>query len=55
MDIAGAAVATVLAQLASCIFVLCVLYRKSMPVPLHLRSPILYLSKGSWLWVFPLS
>ncbi len=39
MDIAGAAVATVLAQLASCIFVLCVLYRKSMPVPLHLRRP----------------
>ncbi|MFQ9638803.1 MAG: MATE family efflux transporter, partial [Eisenbergiella sp.] len=39
MDIAGAAAATVLAQLASCIFVLCVLYKKSMPIPLHLRRP----------------
>ena len=39
MDIAGAAAATVLAQFASCIFVLCVLYKKSMPVPLHLRRP----------------
>ncbi len=45
MDIAGAAAATVLAQLASCLFVLFVLYKKSMPVPLHLRRPELTLVK----------
>lgn len=45
MEIAGAAAATVLAQLASCLFVLFVLYKKSMPVPLHLRRPELTLVK----------
>ena len=39
MGIAGAAAATVLAQLASCVFVLLTLRRRSMPVPLHLRKP----------------
>ena len=33
------------AQLASCLFVLFVLYKKSMPVPLHLRRPELTLVK----------
>ena len=45
MNIAGAAVATVLAQMSSCIFVLCVLFRKSMPVPLRLRKPEWALAK----------
>lgn len=39
MDIAGAAAATVLAQAASCIFVLCTLKRRCMPVALHLKKP----------------
>ena len=34
MGVAGAAVATVLSQAASCAFVLCALLRRSMPVPL---------------------
>lgn len=39
MNIAGAALATVLAQMASCAFVLCTLYRKSMPIPLTFALP----------------
>ena len=39
MNIAGAAVATVLAQLSSCIFVLCVLKSSGMDIPLHLKKP----------------
>ena len=39
MNIAGAAVATVLAQLSSCIFVLCVLRSGKMSIPLHLKKP----------------
>ena len=35
LDVAGAAIATVLSQMASCAFVLCALLRKSMPVPLR--------------------
>lgn len=44
MGIAGAAVATVLAQLASCIFVLTVLFRRRMPVPLRPIRPNLHLT-----------
>lgn len=39
MDIAGAALATVLAQLSSCIFVLFTLKRKKMPVELRFIKP----------------
>lgn len=39
MNIAGAAVATVIAQMASCIFVLCTLRRKKMKVPLGIVKP----------------
>ena len=39
LGIAGAAVATVIAQIASCAFVLLILRRKSMPIPLHIRKP----------------
>lgn len=39
LGIAGAAVATVIAQIASCTFVLLILRRKSMPIPLHIRKP----------------
>ena len=35
LDVAGAALATVLSQMASCAFVLCSLLRKKMPVPLR--------------------
>ena len=35
LGVAGAAVATVLSQLASCAFVLCALLRRKMPVPLR--------------------
>ena len=35
MDVAGAALATVISQMASCAFVLCSLLRKKMPVPLR--------------------
>ena len=35
LGVAGAAIATVLSQMASCAFVLCALLRKSMPVPLR--------------------
>ncbi|MCI5650253.1 MAG: MATE family efflux transporter [Fusicatenibacter sp.] len=39
MGIGGAAAATVLAQMASCIFVLTVLFGRSMPIRLHLMAP----------------
>lgn len=39
MNIAGAALATVIAQLCSCSFVLLVLKRRNMPVPLTLVRP----------------
>lgn len=39
MNIAGAAVATVIAQLCSCIFVLCTLKRKKMRIPLAIARP----------------
>ena len=39
MNIAGAAAATVLSQLASCVFVLLVLLRKRMPIRLCLLRP----------------
>lgn len=39
MNIAGAALATVIAQCASCVFVLLTLYRKKMPVPLSIAKP----------------
>ena len=39
MNIAGAALATVIAQCASCIFVLLTLRRKIMPIPLSLARP----------------
>lgn len=39
MNIAGAALATVIAQLCSCLFVLFTLKRKNMPVPLTLKKP----------------
>ena len=45
MDIAGAAVATVLAQMASCAFVLLTLKRKKMKVPLGIVKPELYIAK----------
>ena len=35
LGVAGAAIATVISQMASCAFVLCALLRKSMPVPLR--------------------
>ena len=35
LGVAGAAIATVISQMASCTFVLCALLRKSMPVPLR--------------------
>ena len=35
LDVAGAALATVISQMASCAFVLCSLLRKKMPVPLR--------------------
>lgn len=39
MNIAGAALATVIAQCASCVFVLLTLRRKKMPIPLSLSRP----------------
>lgn len=39
MNIAGAAVATVIAQMGSCIFVLCTLRRKKMRIPLSIVRP----------------
>lgn len=39
MNIAGAAAATVIAQMCSCVFVLCTLKRKSMRIPLSLARP----------------
>lgn len=39
MNIAGAAVATVIAQMCSCVFVLCTLKRKNMRIPLTLARP----------------
>ena len=39
MNIAGAAVATVIAQMSSCIFVLCTLRRKKMRIPLTIVRP----------------
>ena len=39
MNIAGAAAATVIAQLSSCVFVLCVLKGRGMEIPLHLKKP----------------
>lgn len=39
MGVAGAATATVISQLASCVFVLCALLRKKMPVRLALGRP----------------
>lgn len=39
MDIAGAALATVLAQMVSCLFVLLVLFRKTMPIRLRFLKP----------------
>lgn len=39
MDIAGAAVATVIAQMSSCIFVLCTLKSRKMPVKLGIVRP----------------
>lgn len=39
MNIAGAAIATVIAQMSSCIFVLCTLKRKKMRIPLGLAVP----------------
>ena len=39
MDVAGAAIATVLSQMASCAFVLLALRRRRMPVPLRLSRP----------------
>ncbi|MDO4294316.1 MAG: MATE family efflux transporter [Eubacteriales bacterium] len=45
MNIAGAALATVLAQLCSCLFVLFTLKRKKMPIPLTLVRPDRALSR----------
>ena len=39
MNIAGAAVATVIAQMSSCVFVLCTLRRKKMRIPLTIVRP----------------
>ncbi len=39
MNIAGAAVATVIAQMGSCVFVLCTLRRKKMRIPLSIVRP----------------
>lgn len=39
MNIAGAAVATVIAQFSSCVFVLCVLRSKKMPIRLGISMP----------------
>lgn len=39
MDIAGAAVATVIAQLSSCVFVMCTLKSRKMPIGLGLVKP----------------
>ena len=50
MNIAGAALATVLAQLSSCVFVLLTLKQKKMPIPLTLapiRRCLLYTSHGA--------
>lgn len=44
MGIAGAALATVIAQLCSCLFVLLVLKNKKMPISLRLSRPELHLS-----------
>lgn len=46
MNIAGAALATVIAQFASCVFVLVTLKRKTMPIPLKLLKPDRHLSKN---------
>ena len=40
LGIAGAAIATVIAQIASCAFVLLILRRKSMPIPLHIPKTL---------------
>ena len=56
MEIAGAAAATVLAQLASCLFVLFVLYKKSMPVPPSpspSRTDAGKKDSGAWLLPLP--
>lgn len=45
MGIGGAALATVIAQLSSCIFVLLTLNRKKMPIALHLSKPDFQLGK----------
>ncbi len=45
MDIAGAAAATVIAQMSSCLFVLFTLRRKKMKVPLGLVKPEVYIAK----------
>lgn len=44
MGIAGAALATVIAQLSSCIFVLLTLHSKKMPIPFSLCKPEWHLS-----------
>ncbi|MEG0780835.1 MAG: MATE family efflux transporter [Oscillospiraceae bacterium] len=38
LDVAGAAIATVLSQLASCIYVLCFLFRRDIPVRITFRG-----------------
>ena len=45
MDVAGAAAATVIAQMSSCAFVLCTLRRKKMRVPLGVVKPELSVGK----------
>lgn len=45
MDIAGAAVATVIAQMSSCLFVIFTLKRKKMRVPLRLVKPEMQVGK----------
>lgn len=45
MNVAGAALATVLAQISSCVFVLCTLRRKKMPVPLGTAKPDMNIGK----------
>lgn len=45
MDIAGAAIATVIAQCCSCIFVCCTLKSKKMPVAMRLVRPNMGLAK----------
>lgn len=52
MDIAGAAVATVIAQMSSCIFVLYTLKRKKMRIPLTLVKPEREIGNQSSRFVF---